>query len=99
LLTAAARVPAPLIRQSRPAQATQRGGISLMLDERQVRYAIAYKAADGTITQSCEPATESANENAACHHGAAGRIGQLGRGHHHHRQRRPARGRLQRPRR
>lgn len=58
LLTAAARVPAPLIRQSRPApRPAQRGGISLMLDERQVRYAIAHKAADGTITQSCEPAT------------------------------------------
>lgn len=57
LLTAAARAPAPLIRQARPApKAVQGGGVSLMLDDRQVRYAIAHKAADGSITHSCEPA-------------------------------------------
>jgi hypothetical protein len=57
LLTAAARAPAPLVRQARPApQPAQGGGVSLMLDDRQVRYAIAHKAADGSITQSCEPA-------------------------------------------
>lgn len=57
LLTAAARAPAPLIRQARPApRPLQAGGVSLMLDDRQVRYAIAHKAADGSITHSCEPA-------------------------------------------
>jgi hypothetical protein len=57
LLTAAARAPAPLMRQARPVpKPAQRGGVSLMLDDRQVRYAVAHKAADGTITESCEPA-------------------------------------------
>jgi hypothetical protein len=57
LLTAAARAPAPLMRQARPVpKAAQGGGVSLMLDDRQVRYAVARKAADGSITHSCEPA-------------------------------------------
>jgi hypothetical protein len=59
LLTAAARVPAPLMRLARPvSKPAQRGGVSMMLDERQVRYAIAHKAADGS-THSCEPGQES----------------------------------------
>ncbi|RZT10632.1 PEP-CTERM protein-sorting domain-containing protein [Duganella sp. CF402] len=57
LLTAAARAPAPLMRLVRPVpKLAQRGGVSLMLDERQTRYAIARKAGDGSITHSCEPA-------------------------------------------
>lgn len=57
LLTAAARAPAPLMRLTRPVpKPAQRGGVSLMLDERQARFAVAHKAADGSITHSCEPA-------------------------------------------
>lgn len=57
LLTAAARAPAPLVRLTRPVpKPAQRGGVSLMLDERQARFAVAHKAADGSITHSCEPA-------------------------------------------
>ncbi|MTV36082.1 choice-of-anchor J domain-containing protein [Duganella radicis] len=57
LLTAAARAPAPLVRQARPAtRPVQGGGVSLMLDDRQVRYAMARKAPDGSISESCEPA-------------------------------------------
>lgn len=56
LLTAAARAPAPLARQT-PPQLTRapHGGVSLMLDERQARYAVARKHADGRVTESCEP--------------------------------------------
>jgi hypothetical protein len=57
MLTAAARAPAPLMRLTKPVPTlAQRGGVSLMLDDRQARYAIARKAADGSITHSCEPA-------------------------------------------
>ena len=57
LLTAAARAPAPLLRPAPPApRAAHGGGISLMLDERQARYAMARKAPDGSISESCEPA-------------------------------------------
>jgi len=31
------------------------GGISLKLDDKQARYAVARKAADGQLSQSCEP--------------------------------------------
>lgn len=55
LLTAAARAPAPLVRQARPAPRAAHGGVSLMLDDRQARYAVARKAADGSIAESCEP--------------------------------------------
>jgi hypothetical protein len=56
LLAAAARAPAPLFKQAPLAPRPARGGVSLMLDERQVRYAVARKASDGSVTESCEPA-------------------------------------------
>jgi hypothetical protein len=57
LLTAASRGPAPLARQA-PQQVTraQHGGVRLKLDERQARYAIARKAPDGSISETCAPA-------------------------------------------
>lgn len=56
LLTAAARAPAPLLRQAPPAPRPAHGGISLMLDDRQARYAVVRKAPDGSTHESCEPA-------------------------------------------
>lgn len=56
LLAAAARAPAPLFKQAPPSPRPAHGGVSLMLDERQARYAMARKADDGSITESCEPA-------------------------------------------
>jgi hypothetical protein len=57
LLTAASRGPAPLARQA-PPQVTraQHGGVRLKLDERQARYAIARRAPDGSISETCAPA-------------------------------------------
>jgi hypothetical protein len=56
LLTASARTVAPIARQAPPQVARARhGGVSLKLDDRQARYAIARKAADGSITETCEP--------------------------------------------
>lgn len=56
LLTAAARTSAPIARQAPPQLVRPKhGGVSLMLDERQARYATARKAADGGISHRCEP--------------------------------------------
>lgn len=57
LLTSAMRAAAPLARQAPPQVARARhGGVRLMLDERHDRFAVARKAADGSITETCEPA-------------------------------------------
>lgn len=57
LLTATARAGAPIARQAPPQVAhAPHGGISLMLDERQARYATVRKAADGSVHRRCEPA-------------------------------------------
>ncbi len=57
LLTAASRGPAPLARQAPPqVMRAQHGGVRLKLDERQARYAMARKAPDGSVRETCEPA-------------------------------------------
>jgi hypothetical protein len=57
LLTSAMRVAAPLAKQAPPQVArAQHGGVRLMLDERHDRFAVVRKAADGSVTQTCEPA-------------------------------------------
>ncbi|MYM35201.1 PEP-CTERM sorting domain-containing protein [Duganella sp. FT94W] len=56
LLRAAARANAPLARQAPPQLARpQHGGVSLMLEERQARYATARKNTDGGIDHRCQP--------------------------------------------
>ncbi|MYM28521.1 hypothetical protein GTP58_09320 [Duganella sp. CY15W] len=56
LLTAAARTPAPLVRQRPQLIRPPYGGIGVMLDERQARYAMVRKADDGSLTETCVPA-------------------------------------------
>jgi hypothetical protein len=62
-LTAAARQPtaAPIAKPRAAAPRIVRpplGGISVMLDDSHARYATARKAADGSISESCEPSGE-----------------------------------------
>lgn len=56
LLATAARASAPIARQPPPRPVRlQQGGVRLMLEERQARYSVARKAADGSASHSCEP--------------------------------------------
>ena len=56
LLATAARASAPIARQAPPRPVRlQQGGVRLMLEERQARYSVARKAADGSASHSCEP--------------------------------------------
>ena len=55
-LNSALRAKAPIARAAKPTlQRPAHGGVSVMLDERQSRYAMAHKAADGSVTETCEP--------------------------------------------
>ncbi|MHA4871363.1 post-PEP-CTERM-1 domain-containing protein [Duganella sp. PWIR1] len=62
LLTAAARTQMPIMRPLPPKPQPSHGGISLMLDERHARYAVARKAADGSIAESCVPEAQAQGE-------------------------------------
>jgi hypothetical protein len=62
LLTAAARTQMPIMRPLPPKPQPSHGGISLMLDERHARYAVARKAADGSVAESCVPEAQAQGE-------------------------------------